>query len=515
MFPANCAACHSHTLGAVPGGGFHPRPDWYTARMLISVVQHYGLVVAAFYAVCVIIVATVIYEERDPSTTLAWVLVFVAVPLLGFVLYILLGRDLRLGSVHDKRRLVGEARGREAVAPVYERFAGTSAALETGGPPIVGHLVRAIRALNGTEPLPCSDLAIFASSADKFERLYRDIESATDHVHLEYYIWENDELTRRFCDLLADKVRAGVQVRVLYDWMGSLPYSKAQLNTLRRAGAQVHADAARILKLNYRNHRKIVVVDGTIAFTGGVNLGQEYVDGGRRFDAWRDTSIRFGGPLVADLQRLFAARWMRVTGEDLFSPRYFPAPEVRTTGEQVWGQVAHSGSESRWESIHHAFLIAIGSAKDRVRIQSPYFVPDQGLMDVMVAKSFAGVDIELMMAGVHDKRLPWWAAFTYINDLLDAGGAVFQYQAGFFHAKTMTVDGSVAVIGTTNFDIRSFSLHDEVSIFFYDEGVAKAQDAIFDADLAACRVLTACEVERLAWPIRLRNALARLISRVM
>lgn len=484
--------------------------------MLISVVQHYGLVVVAFYALCVIIVATVIYEERDPSTTLAWVLVFLAVPLLGFVLYILLGRNLRLGSAHDKRRILGETRGREAMAPAYERFAGDAAALEASGAPVVGRLVRAIRALSGTEPLPCTDLTIFDAAADKFERLYRDIESATDHVHLEYYIWENDELTGRFCDLLAAKVRAGVQVRVLYDWTGSLRYSKAQLMALRQAGALVRADAARILKLNYRNHRKIVVVDGRIAFTGGVNFGQEYIDGGRRFDSWRDTSIRFCGPLVADLQRLFAARWMRVTGEDLFTARYFPDPEPDGAGvRQVWGQVAHSGSESRWESIHHAFLIAIGAAKSRVRVQSPYFVPDQGLMDVMVAQSFAGVDIELMMAGVHDKRLPWWAAFTYINDLLDAGGAVCQYEAGFFHAKTLTVDGSVAVIGTTNFDIRSFSLHDELSIFFYDEGVTAAQDAIFDTDVAACRALTAGEVDRLAWPVRLRNALARLISRVM
>lgn len=484
--------------------------------MLPSIIQNYGLVVVAFYALCVIIVATVIYEERDPSTTLAWVLVFLAVPLLGFVLYLLLGRNLRLGSAHDKRRTLAERRGRDVMAPAYLRFAPASAAIESAGPLVVGRLVRAIRTLSGTEPLPCTDLVIFTGGVEKFERLYHDIEAAVDHVHLEYFIWEDDELTKRFCDLLGEKARAGVDVRVLYDWMGSLRYSKKQLRTLSDAGAQVHADAARLLNLNYRNHRKIVVVDGRLAYTGGINLGQEYIDGGRRFASWRDTSIRFGGPLVADLQRLFAERWMRITGEDVFTARYFPDLACEdASATAVWGQVVHSGAESRSESIRQAFLIAIGSAESRVRIQSPYFVPDQGLMDALVAHSFAGVDIELMMAGVHDKKLPWWAAFTYIDDLLKAGGSVHQYQKGFFHPKTMTVDGAVAVIGTANFDIRSFSLHDELSILFYDEGVAAAQDAIFDADVAACRALTVAELAALSRPVRLRNALARLVSRVL
>jgi cardiolipin synthase len=488
----------------------------YTAGMSPSPIAHFGLLVGAFYAACVIIVATVIYQERDPSTTLAWVLVFVALPLLGFVLYVMFGRDLRRSASHDRRRIHAEALGREAIAPMYARAADGARDLVSTSPPIVARLATAIRELNGTEPLPCTNLEILPASLEMFDRLYRDIEAARDHVHLEYYIWEDDELTRRFCELLGDKARSGVEVRILYDWLGSLRYSKKQLGTLRRSGACVRADAARLLRLNYRNHRKIVVIDGHTAYTGGANFGQEYIDGGRRFDSWRDTTIRFGGPLVSELQRLFAVRWMRIAGEDLFSSRCFPDLACdREAGEPVWGHVVYSGAESRIESIRQAFLVAIGSATIRVRVQSPYFVPDQGLMDGLVAQSFAGVDVELMMAGVHDKRLPWWAAFTYIDKLLDAGGAVYQYQAGFFHPKTMTIDGSVAVIGTTNFDNRSFSLHDELSIFFYSGAVTAAQDAVFDADLEACHALTALEVANLGRPTRLRNALARLVSRLL
>jgi cardiolipin synthase len=481
-----------------------------------TLIQYYTPLVVAFYALCLFVVATMIYEERDPSTTLAWVVVFIALPPLGLVLFMLIGRDPAFGSAHDKRHIRAAASGRKAITPLYRRFADQSAALTDGGPPIVGSLVRAIRSMSGTEPLPCTDPTIYANGGEMFDRLYRDIQTATDHVHLEYYTWEDDQLTRRFCDLLAEKVRAGVEVRILYDWVGSIRYGKTQLRKLRKQGAQVRADAARLNRLDYRNHRKIALIDGRIAFTGGINFGQEYIDGGPRFASWRDTAVRFEGPLVWDLQRIFTSRWMRITGEELFSQRYFPEQEgPGQPGEWVWGQIAYSGAESRWESIHHAFLIAIGTANRRVRVQSPYFVPDQALADALVAQSFTGIGVELMMAGVPDKKIPWWAAFTYIDKLLDAGGAVLQYGAGFFHAKTMTIDGLVAVIGTANFDIRSFSLNDEVSLFFYDEGVTAAQDAIFENDMAACKTLTAAGVAALPRRIRFRNALARLVSRLL
>jgi len=483
--------------------------------MVPAVLQQYGLAAIAFYAVCVVIVATVVYQERDPSTTLAWVLVFLLVPVLGIVLYVLFGRDLRLAGANDRRRIAAEASGREAMSPVYARASASTSGPAAYEAPIVARLARAIRTLSGTEPLPCTDLSILPDTGDMFELLYRDIESAEDHVHLEYYIWEDDELTRRFCALLARKARAGVEVRVLYDWMGSLRYGKRQFREMRDAGAGVRADAAHVLRLNYRNHRKMAVIDGRIAYTGGVNFGQEYIDGGSRFESWRDTSVRFTGPLVAELQRLFAVRWMREAGEALFSARYFPPTSDEPQPGAVWGHVVYSGPESPRASIREALLIAIASARQRVRVQSPYFVPDQGVADALTAQALAGTDVEIMMAGVHDKRLPWWAAFTYIDDLLGAGGRVYHYQRGFFHPKTMTVDGSIAVIGTTNLDIRSFRLHEELSVFFYDAGVAAAQDAAFDADRAACLELTAAGVAGLPRPIRFRNALARLTSRML
>jgi len=483
--------------------------------MSISVIEGYGLLATAFYAVCIGLVLVLIYEERDPSTTLAWALLFVMFPGIGVLLYVLFGRNWRNIGRADRKRAAALLHGHETLAPMYARFADSADALSRSEHPIVRQLHAAIHAQNQTSPLPCADVEIFSAGADKFSRLLADIEDATDHVHLNYFIWEQDALTERFCNLLAEKLAQGVEVRVMYDWVGSLLYGKRQLENLRRAGATVTADAAQWQKLNCRNHRKIAVIDGRIGYTGGMNMGQEYVDGKPRYASWRDTHVRFTGPLVAELQRLFCERWVRTTDEDLFSARYFPSIDAPSPETAVWAQVVHSGPESHWQAVRNAFLLAISSANHRIRIQSPYFVPDGGVEGALIAQSLGGVDVHLMMTGVPDKKIAWWAAFTYIDDLVEAGGKLSLYEAGFFHAKTMTIDGEVAVIGTTNFDIRSFELHDELSVFFYDRSVAEQLDALFEADLSQCAQVTLNDVERLGRRERMRNALARLSSRLL
>jgi cardiolipin synthase len=483
--------------------------------MALTIITIYQLLGVALLFAVLGLVLSLIYEERDPSTTLAWVLLLVLFPFFGVLLYVIFGRDWRHIGATDRKRAEALARGKEALAPFHARHADDASAFLGASAPVAARLSSAIRAQNGTEPLPCHDPEIFTSGAEKFERLYDDIESATDHVHLEYFIWEQDALTKRFCDLLAEKARQGVEVRLLYDWIGSVKYGKRQLRDLERAGARVQADAAELIRLNYRNHRKIAVVDGRIAYTGGMNMGQEYIDGKPRYESWRDTHVRFGGPLVADLQRLFCERWRRTCGEDLFAERYFPTPAPAPTRRSVWAQVVHSGPESPRPAVRNTFLLAIFSAEERLRIQSPYFVPDEAIQEALVAEALAGVDVRLIITGVPDKKVPWWAAFTYLDDLVDAGARVFHYRAGFFHAKTMTVDGAVAIIGTTNFDIRSFALHDELSVVFYDSALAAETDADFDDDVARSAEFTAADIERIGRLGRMRNALARLSSRLL
>lgn len=480
----------------------------------LTLVQDLQILSVVFYIAVIAIVLTLIYEERDPSTTLAWILVFIMLPGLGLVLYFLFGRNWRRLGRRNRRRQESRERGHRVVRPLYERYA-PQATAALADYPLATRIARAIQTQNGTRPLPCARLEIMVSGAEKFERLYKDIESARHHVHLEYFIWEDDELTKRFCDLLEYKVAEGVEVRVLYDWVGSLPYSKRGLRRLEAAGARVRADAAQWHKVNYRNHRKIAVIDGSVAYTGGMNMGAEYVDGGSRFATWRDTHLRFGGPLVLEMQRLFCQRWYEATTEDLFSEEYFREPDAADPRELVWAQVAISGPESQWEAIRQAFVLGIASADSRVWMQSPYFVPDQGVMDAMVSQSLAGVDVRFMMTAHPDKKLAWYAAFSYLHAFTHAGGRAYQYEAGFFHCKALTIDGRIAVLGTTNVDIRSFMLHDELSVFFYDEGVAAAQDALFEEDLALCRRVTSDSMHDEGRLVHFRNALARLTSRML
>lgn len=474
----------------------------------------YDIVSLLIIVSAALILLLLITEERDPTTTLAWALVLIFLPGLGLLIYLLFGRNWRRIARADRVRAQSERLGDEAMAPIYDRWAEAAAEALAGKPDFVRGISNAITRQNRNRPLPACDITIYDSGADKFEALFADIAAAQHHVHLEYFIWEQDDLTGRLCALLAEKVAAGVEVRVLYDWVGSLPFGKRQLSELRNAGAHVHADAAHWARLNYRNHRKVAVIDGTIAYTGGMNIGQEYIDGKPRYDSWRDTHARFRGPLVADLQRTFAERWYRVTREDLFSARY--VRDLDEVGEwTVWTQLTTSGPESELEVIRNVFLLAIMSANARVRVQSPYFVPDEPIEQALITQSLAGVDVRFMMTGVPDKRIAWNAAFSYIDELVAAGGRLYQYDAGFFHAKSMTIDDELAIIGTTNFDIRSFMLHDELSVCFYDATVALHLDALFEADLERCVEIDA---EHLAAMSRLGafgNAFARMWSRLL
>ncbi|TLM95950.1 MAG: hypothetical protein FDZ75_05255, partial [Actinobacteria bacterium] len=329
-----------------------------------------NLIVAAIYLYALVVIVTLVYEERDPSTTLAWILVILLFPVGGVVLYVLFGRDWRRIGGRDAQLQIATEAGRHRMAALYERFPFSECELASTS--LEGHIARCITAQNRTQPLPCAELEVFTSGAEKFERLLTDISHAKRFVHLEYFIWESDALTQRFCDALAEKVAQGVEVRVLYDFVGSFFHRKTQLRALAKAGAVVRADAANWQKLNYRNHRKMAVVDGAIAYTGGMNLGQEYVDGGSRFETWRDTHLRFTGPLVADLHTLFCMRWYRLVGEDLYDDAHFPEPANPAHGTWVWAQLSFSGPETPWQAIRQTYLVAIGAARKRVWLQSPY-----------------------------------------------------------------------------------------------------------------------------------------------
>jgi cardiolipin synthase A/B len=464
----------------------------------------------------IVVVVILVYEDRDPSTTLAWLLILLFLPIVGIPLYFFAGRVWpwrRRKARIDAENAAEAHRVLPAVYAAQQLWANERRSCYDGTD--VAKIITMIERQSDGHPLPAETVEVFTSGAEKFDRLIADMEAATDHIHLQYFIWERDELTARVAGVLRRKVAEGVDVRIMYDFVGSLMYSKDELNSLKAAGVQVEADLTKLNELNYRNHLKIVVIDGRIGYTGGMNMGQEYIDGGSRFDVWRDTHMRASGPFVAEFQRLFVARWFARHRENLWTERYFPVQELADPSSAVMLQLVHSSVGDQWEAVKQTFLQAVASADCSVRIQSPYFVPDQSFYDALLTVGVAGIDVRFMMTGVPDKKIPFWAARTYLPKVVASGVRVYQYTAGFFHAKSLTVDSTFCAIGTANIDVRSFSLHDEMAVFIYDEEITRQVELHFETDLAYCREVTAGELEREGRLARFRNSVMRLASRAL
>ena len=260
---------------------------------------------------------------------------------------------------------------------------------------------------------------------------------------------------------------------------------------------------------------KIALVDGEVVYTGGMNMGQEYIDGGRRFARWRDTHVRLTGPIAAPFVILFAALWRLNGGREDLAAGYLPEPGSGRCDGAVPVQVLHSSVATPFKSIRDAFIVALLEARESVWIQTPYFIPDEPLLNAMRTAALAGTDVRLMTVGVPDKKYVRWAAYPYYRQVLESGCRVFQYTAGFLHAKTVTVDGRWCVIGTCNWDIRSLMLHEEVSCAFYDEAFAQRHAEIFRDDLESCREFTLEDWHALSSGERVRNSFLRLFSRLL
>ena len=471
----------------------------------------WALAVAALVGV----VYALVTDDREPTIVLAWLFVILLVPVLGIVAYFFVGRDFRGRTTSRSERAEPQALAERRLEPVIAASSGFAdiATVDLRGTP-GRRIEQAGRREGGMVPLPAYDVQLYFAGADKFRDLLADLRAAGTYVHLMYLIWEKDELTAEVTEILLDRLRAGVEVNIIYDWLSSLPFKKDELELLAAAGARVVPCYKRMSQLNYRNHMKMAIIDGRVVYSGGMNMGQEYIDGGSRFDVWRDTHFRLSGPALAPYLSLFATTWSgNGRDEDLFSG-YLAAPEGRDeAGIPV--QVLHSSVRTDFPTLRDIFMVALMNAHRRVWIQSPYFVPDEPLITAMCVSAASGIDVRLMMTGVPDKKVPFHAAHAYFGKLLEAGVTVYRYDAGFLHAKTVTVDDELAIIGTCNWDIRSLLLHDEVVSVFYDEAIATENAAQYERDIRTCSEFTIADLSRLSGGQRLRNSVCRLLSRLL
>ncbi len=461
------------------------------------------------------IVVVMINDGRDSAKTLAWIMFLAATPLFGLVFYFFFGRNWKKKTAKGKWikeivTLVGPTM--TAIRASHSAVADEARALTKSWGQ--NDLVDLITRTDGATPLPAYDVELLINGDRKFAALKEDLSKAQETINIQYFIWERDELTGSLCDILLERLNAGVEVRMLNDYIGNIQYKKDQLKMLQDAGAKITYDVSSLGKVNYRNHRKMVVIDATLGYTGGINVGQEYIDGKPKYESWRDSHVKFHGAAVAELQKLFAARWHEVTGESLFTEKFFPA-EYPSTGRRSLAQVVATGVEDKWESARRAHVVAMTDAQDHIWIQSPYYVPTQDIAATMVNAALSGIDIRFMMTGIPDKAIAWHAAETYYRPFVEAGGKVYLYEAGFFHAKTMSVDGKMLSIGTMNLDIRSLELHKELMVWFYDEQLASQHERVFEADMEKCRLITIEELNSRTRLQLLRNSGARLASNML
>jgi cardiolipin synthase len=466
----------------------------------------YGLVMGVF----------LISENRSPQATLAWMLAFILAPGLGVVIYFLFGRDTKAFS--RQRTLLRQDLAATAVPILSPIVARQDAAIEQLGSERVNRrrLLRLVRHNSRSVLTQHNHVQIRQDAVNFYPSLMADLERARHSIHLQYFIWGADPFTERLKAILTTKARAGVEVRLLYDPVGSHAHlTSAYVRDLEAAGVRVaptspvyHAHT-----ISYRNHRKITVVDGTIGYTGGMNIGQEHLDGGDGFDAWRDTQVRIVGEAAAVLQAVFMVDWYNAVRENLFSSAYYPQNPTETTAGDVPVQILTSGPDSQWAAIRQLYAFMVASAQDHVFVQSPYFVPDATLAEALRTAALAGVDVRVMIsARPSGNRLPDWAGNTYMADIVASGVRVYRYEKGYLHAKTLSVDSAVCSIGSANIDIRSFSINYELNAVLYSERLAKELEADFERDLAGCSEFAAAEYEKRSRPSRFRDSVARLLS---
>jgi cardiolipin synthase len=483
------------------------------------------LFLIAFQVYIVFTVIVLLLDNREPAETFAWIFIFILLPGFGFVVYLFTGRNWKRG--YDQKRRLPQYIAKNLITlfkPVDEaqekliKMMADRSKLQRDD--LMTLLYRNSKALLTTN----NKVKFYHQGKEKFDDLLKDIKEAKTFVHLQYFIWRShDKLGQKIKQLLIEKAKEGVEVRVLYDYSGCfMTLGRGYIRSLRKAGVLIYPffnylSFFKSHTFNYRNHRKIVVIDGKIAYTGGMNVGQEYIDGGKKYKTWRDTHMRLEGDSVNILEAIFAIDWYNtVPREDIFDKKYFPSlSEKFECAGELPVQFPTSGYDSPWPAIMHLYFTFITLAEKNITIVSPYFIPEQSLLVALKTAAMRGIKVTVLMAGVHDNPVPYWAAFSYFEELLKSGVRIFQYQKGFLHAKILSCDGRMCTLGTANFDMRSLRLNYEVNAVFYDENLTKDIDRQINKDLAGSTEVTLANFNRITLWVRLRNSLMRLFSALL
>ena len=480
----------------------------------------FGIVLEIAYGISILFSIMIISQNRSPSKTLAYLLLFFALPIGGIVIYYLFGENYRKKKLYKRKFAKDQA--------AFERYARRLAVLSEEL--IAAHLDglkgnrRLVRLILNDTKLPLSlnnKVELLINGEEKFEQLFRAIACARHHIHMEYYIIENGLISNQLRDLLLKKAKEGVSIKIIYDDFGT-DLTNKYLRKMRTNGIAILPFYKILFPIvsnrhNYRDHRKMIIIDGKIGFTGGINISDRYsnklIASNKLY--WRDTHLKIEGEVVKQLQYLFFINWNFCSGDEIpISQEYFPdLPEVSDGGQMV--QLIESGPDSERASIMMSYFAAITHAREYVYITTPYFIPNESLITALKTAALGKVDVRLLVPGVSDSKLVNAAAQSYYTELLEAGVKIYLYQKGFMHAKTMISDNNLSMVGSANMDIRSFDLNFELNAAVYDIKLHEQLKRSFFRDLEDSTEILLEEWEQRSRLTKLSESTCRLVSSIL
>ncbi|MFI3213736.1 MAG: cardiolipin synthase [Eubacteriales bacterium] len=466
--------------------------------------------IVIFTMLCAIVV--VFFQRKEPKSTWAWLLLLYFIPIWGFFIYLLAGTDIH------KRKMFRVKEIEDRMGDIIRRQEFQIASKEVKDKKLQKYLDLIYYNLESVGSVVTEDNSIetFTEGSSLFIKLKEDLKQAQNFIHLQYYIIRDDFLFEQIKDILIQKAKEGIEVRILYDGMGSREISKKQWKILRDAGIETAEFFPALLRrfhlrINYRNHRKIVIIDNEIGYVGGFNIGKEYLGLSKKFGSWRDTQLRIQGMAVGFLQIRFLYDWNYASDKKIIIGGSYIKSKSNHEGDSTI-QIISSGPDSFSQNIRDNYFRLISKAEKKIYIQTPYFVPDETIITALLIAVKSGIEVNVMIPCMPDHPFVYWATYSYIGDLVMAGAQCYTYEDGFLHAKGMIIDDEVYCYGTANMDIRSFALNFEVNAIVYDEVEAKKMVAIFEQDLKHCKQITKEKYSRRVLKVRVKEKVSRLLS---
>jgi len=469
------------------------------------------VIIIGLYAYTVIsTISVLLLENRNPAKSLSWLLILLFIPVIGMFFYLLLGQDYR------KKKIISKKSIRSVIdRPVASYDIKKLDTILMNANQL--NLVKLLYKNSESAGYAFNKIVVLSDGESTFKAVFEAIRKAKDHIHIEFFIFDDDNISNQLREILIEKANEGVRVRLIYDYWGSFNLSKKYLKSLKKAGVYIRPflpfrwRISRSSKINFRNHRKLIIVDGKIGFTGGLNVADRYIYG-NSLGKWRDTFVQMEGSVVQGLQLLFMVDWFFVDRKLIEGPQYFPKPEKF---EQNLVQLVNSGPDSDWEAIMQGIASAISSATKYIYIHSPYFMPTDVIANSMQMAALSGVDVRLMIPAGSDSHLSDASTSSYLGPALEAGVRVFRYNIGFLHSKAIVIDDFISIVGSCNLDERSFAQNFEANAFIYENKTAVTLKNLFLKDIENCEELSLENWTNRKRRQKLKESFARLFSPLM